>query len=400
MGNITIQGDITATVPGNAVGGASALTTVGSVPFVTAAGVLGQSANLFWDSGSSRFRIGGTVAGFGEFRNASNAVVAFYGTASGFMATGTATDLGLRSTSAILFATNGDNERARFTASGNLLLGTTTDDGVNRLQVAGSVAINGASFGQVISGVGDFFLTNTAAAGGVIIRANGVEGIRLATTTRNVLIGGSSDGNFRFDVQSSGLSGTGRFYDQTPTTGSTSLVVRAGAGQSGNLQTWQNSSGTALTYIGSDGAMRVSATFYAVLNSAGSLNEAVYGTEVQLASGRSFLFSATTDAAAAKDLGFRRFAAGRLELNSGTAIGTTPANARDIMARGFFAAETTTDPSAADLSIAGSNAQDTFRLYMKNDKLVIAYQRSGTVNYLTIPLDGATTTFTQSTTAP
>jgi hypothetical protein len=30
----------------------------------------------------------------------------------------------------------------------------------------------------------------------------------------------------------------------------------------------------------------------------------------------------------------------------------------------------------------------------------VAYNRSGTVNYLTIPLDGATTTFTQSTTAP
>ncbi|MCX6854596.1 MAG: hypothetical protein NTV80_06795, partial [Verrucomicrobia bacterium] len=46
------------------------------------------------------------------------------------------------------------------------------------------------------------------------------------------------------------------------------------------------------------------------------------------------------------------------------------------------------DPSAADLTIAGSNAQDVAAIYVKNDKLVVAYNRSGTVNYLTIPLDG------------
>lgn len=62
--------------------------------------------------------------------------------------------------------------------------------------------------------------------------------------------------------------------------------------------------------------------------------------------------------------------------------------------------KTTSDPSASELSIAGSNAQDTFRMYMKNDKLVVAVNRSGTVNYLTIPLDGSTTTFSWSTTAP
>ncbi len=95
-----------------------------------------------------------------------------------------------------------------------------------------------------------------------------------------------------------------------------------------------------------------------------------------------------------------RKTSGLLEINNATAIGTTASNARDLMARGFYTAETASDPSASDLTIAGSNTQDTFRLYMKNDKLVIAVNRSGTVNYLTIPLDGSTTTWGWSTSAP
>src|SRR5690606_855582 len=57
--------------------------------------------------------------------------------------------------------------------------------------------------------------------------------------------------------------------------------------------------------------------------------------------------------------------------------------------------EATADPTSSQLS-----AGDHFAIYRKNDKLVIAYNNGGTITYLTIPLDGSTTTFTQSTTAP
>lgn len=57
--------------------------------------------------------------------------------------------------------------------------------------------------------------------------------------------------------------------------------------------------------------------------------------------------------------------------------------------------EATTDPTSSQLS-----AGDQFAIYKKNDKFVIAYNNAGTITYLTIPLDGATTTWTQSTTAP
>lgn len=70
------------------------------------------------------------------------------------------------------------------------------------------------------------------------------------------------------------------------------------------------------------------------------------------------------------------------------------------VAAAFRAAERSADPSAADLT-SGANAKDRVQMYMKSDKLVFAYNDgAGTVNYLTIPLDGSTTTWTNGTSAP
>lgn len=57
--------------------------------------------------------------------------------------------------------------------------------------------------------------------------------------------------------------------------------------------------------------------------------------------------------------------------------------------------EAATDPTATQLTDG-----DHFSIYRKNDKFVIAYNNGGTITYLTIPLDGSTNTWTQSTTAP
>lgn len=66
----------------------------------------------------------------------------------------------------------------------------------------------------------------------------------------------------------------------------------------------------------------------------------------------------------------------------------------------FHLSEISANPAASDLT-SGSNAKDRVAMYMKADKLVFAYNDgAGTVNYLTFTLDGATTTFTNSTTAP
>ena len=47
-----------------------------------------------------------------------------------------------------------------------------------------------------------------------------------------------------------------------------------------------------------------------------------------------------------------------------------------------------------------SNVKDAMAIYMKSGKLVVAYNNAGTANYLSIPLDGSTVAWTNSSTAP
>lgn len=57
--------------------------------------------------------------------------------------------------------------------------------------------------------------------------------------------------------------------------------------------------------------------------------------------------------------------------------------------------EADANPGTGDLA-----SNEEFAMYRKADKLVFAYNVAGTMNYLVFTLDGATTTFTNSTTAP
>jgi hypothetical protein len=53
------------------------------------------------------------------------------------------------------------------------------------------------------------------------------------------------------------------------------------------------------------------------------------------------------------------------------------------------------NPGTSELTSLGAAS-----LYVKGNKFVIAYNNAGVITYITIPLDGATTTWTQSTSAP
>jgi hypothetical protein len=57
--------------------------------------------------------------------------------------------------------------------------------------------------------------------------------------------------------------------------------------------------------------------------------------------------------------------------------------------------EADSDPTTTEL-----DSLDSFAVYAKNDKLVFAYNNAGTINYITIPFDGSTSTWTNSSTAP
>ena len=154
----------------------------------------------------------------------------------------------------ITLSTNG-SERARVTSGGNVLVGTTTDDASNKLQVAGNVAVTGSVMAGVLGSTGQVKIANSGGANTGYVAFHKQNGTRLgymggdsgnflnltlensafySITGGNVLVGTTTDGNYKLDVAASGSSGTLRVYDQTATTGSTSLVVRAGAGQSTN----------------------------------------------------------------------------------------------------------------------------------------------------------------------
>jgi hypothetical protein len=107
-----------------------------------------------------------------------------------------------------------------------------------------------------------------------------VSDVAMFSAEKNFNLGGLTDGGYRLDVQSSGSAGTMRVYDQTAVTGSTSLVVRAGAGQSGALQTWQNNAGTAMSYISAIGEFRLqdnTTNYMVVENRSGGTDNGNYG---------------------------------------------------------------------------------------------------------------------------
>jgi hypothetical protein len=288
----------------------------GQVLYGTGAGVAGSEANLFWDAANDRLGVGtNTPADLAQFQSASGAQARLT-----IVAGATAQSPGLQlgwpgNTNAGIIrvdlagANGGDlsiwskatgssvSEKMRVFGSGNVAIGTTTDDGTNRLQVAGSVAATVTSAVSSQDGATSLrlatSLVGTAVAGTAgsritfaqrwqsgdvgIIRVGAINGWKTANDgafgggiqllhqpnsavdmsvtlstfqTGNVAIGTTTDGNFRLDIAASGSSGTLRAYDQTPTTGTTQLIVRAGAGQSTtNLTTWQNAAGTALAGI-------------------------------------------------------------------------------------------------------------------------------------------------------
>lgn len=90
---------------------------------------------------------------------------------------------------------------------------------------------------------------------------------------------------------------------------------------------------------------------------------------------------------------------GRSAISSTPYITVTDASSsyRGIRHLGAIYQETATDP--AGLTAIGSAGANVAQ-YVKNDKLVFAVNIGGTVNYLTLDLDGADTSWSWSTTAP
>ncbi|MFO0477047.1 MAG: hypothetical protein ACK52K_18035 [Alphaproteobacteria bacterium] len=213
----------------------------------------------------------------------------------------------------------GSNTNFRyFVGTGNLLLGTTTDDGTNRLQVAGSIFATGNVIG------GNLFDVRSSSGESSDLRLTqvGIAEYRI----RNV----AASGTLAF-INSAGTNvgevtqgGVWQFFNQTPTTGATQLIVRAGAGQSStNLTTWQNAAGTQVAGLTTAANVRFSmdngtrsasiSALHFVLNNLGMVQ-----------------FGSTTDGInPSVDAAFARNTGGVIEVNNGTA-----GSFRDLYLRG------------------------------------------------------------------
>jgi len=194
-------------------------------------------------------------------------------------------------------------------ASGNFLANP------NLTIVNGVLTMANGATSKVLASATALELESTS--GAVIFKPSATERARFAATTGNLLIGGTTDGNYRLDVQSKGTTGAFRVWDQTATTGTTLAVIQAGQGQSGNLLSVRNYAGTELAGISLNGYLNVPGQYWGSGTGKADLN--YYSPGMTMASDWAYKFSSNTSASGSPDLGLARNAAGVLEINNGTA---------------------------------------------------------------------------------
>jgi hypothetical protein len=272
------------------IGGVGNLTTVGSVPYVSASGILNQDAGqFFWDATNNRLGIGTATPGValdvtGVVRATSEAnaintiniglVVQRTSNDSqlslSYKATPDAWVIGssYNSTGAykpIAFATS-DTERMRILANGNVGIGT--DNPGNKLTVFGSsaairiigtndtsavftqfnslsstglgyVGVEGSTPGATLTGTLAYATFISAGSSGSALQLGTPGGIR-ATILPSGNVGiGTTTPVYLLDVAKSGASGTARFYDQTATTGATRVLISLGAADTTSTQVFE-----------------------------------------------------------------------------------------------------------------------------------------------------------------
>ena len=243
-------------------------------------------------------------------------------------------------------------------ASGNVGIGTTTPAATLTVINTGATAqvrfgiTAQTDFGELYrsDSLGLFVSSSVASAGAkpITFATGSAVGDRMVTISGNgnVLIGGTTDGNYRLDVQKSGSSGTFRAYDQTATTGSTLAAFRAGIAQSTNpVLTVNNNANTVVFSVNSGGAVVAAGGIYNSISSATGFGFNQYVNGLGLAYGSPISWADNGIGIGSYDIGIIRAGVGLLEINSGT-IGTL----RDLKRR-FDAFAVSTVASATTVAL-------------------------------------------------
>jgi len=330
-----------------AIGGAGNIAS-GQVLYGTAAGVAGSEAAFTYTGTTAKTT---TITGSASSKilavggNRTLELSAFNGDAAYVNALGGAMNLGTANAFPVNFVV-GNSAVARFAATtGNLLLGTTTDDGTNRLQVAGSVAVGGAVANNTIT------VTRTG-PNPSSLQVGAFTDKPTFTFSGSVALAFEVSGGSR--LASLSTAGTFQVYNETPTTGVTQLIVRAGAGQSTtNLTTWQNAAGTEIASLSSAGtfstAASVSSTNAWWLLDANGL--------VQRSAGL-LRWSSTTSFSGASDLSLSRAGINVLQVGDGGA------NANGIVSAAGYRMALTTPASASATGTTGTIVWDADYVYV------------------------------------
>jgi hypothetical protein len=339
-------------------------------------GALGASANFVWDNSNTRLGVGGAPSFLTHIQT------------SGTNVPGLVVDVGGGSyASGIRLRNFGATTR-------EINLGF---DG-STLQIAG---LNAGAGGFRISGLSNNLIFDTDGSNQVRVSPGGtLLGTFRTDASPNLLLTAANAAHVPLQISGAASQSADSFQvlDSDGTHGVGVSVVSdtpilKPVGSTANLSLYLNSKGTGNVWL-------VGNLMFGE-NNGTARSQWNSGMGFLLATNRYYGFtSSSTGSSGSVDATFQRKTAGLVELNSGTAIGTTVGNARDFLARYHYAAEASADPSAADLTIAGSNTLDAAATYVKNNKFVIAYNNAGTVTFISIPLDGSTTTWTHSTSAP
>lgn len=304
---------------GGAVGGASNLTTVGAVPYVSSSGVLNQDATaLFWDATNDRLGLGTNAPATAIHILKSDAAQ---------------TELRIENANTGGFA--------------------------NRLGFYRDATVN--AYIDYVRNTGTLNIVNAYTAGAIQLATGGATRAVVQGTTGNITVGTTTtDDNYKLSVTSSGSTGTLRVFDQGGA-GVSQTVFRNGAAQSGaSPVSFQVSSGAQRGYIETDDSI-FNAVFYGFrdLNDIFKLSASGATPILAMASSGILQWSSTGVYTGGKDLGLARAAAGVLEVNNGTA-GTF----RDLRARVVITSQST--PAAStDAGTAGAIWADATYLYVQ-----------------------------------
>lgn len=176
--------------------------TSGHVAYWTASGTIAGVAGHFWDNTNGRLGIGTTSPNQLLTLSSSNYPILGFNigaTAHGYVGSLNATGIILNSQQALpIFFYTTDVERMRITSGGNLLVGTTSDNG-NKLQVSGGISASGNISGANIGGSSFSMNFGSTFNYGTGYLKSSTNGITVTTSTTTIFtstnIGGVNSGN-------------------------------------------------------------------------------------------------------------------------------------------------------------------------------------------------------------